>query len=308
MLRRLPPIVDPRVVAGPGGFEDAGAILVSDSLAIVQSVDFFPPPVDDPYDFGRIAAANALSDLYAMGAEPLCALAIAAFPRELAADIVAAVFRGGIDVCELAGAAVIGGHTIVDAEPKYGLAVTGTAHPHRLWRNDGGQAGDQLVLTKPLGTGVIANALRADAVAPVVLAAAVESMTTLNRDAAERLRPAAPHAVTDVSGFGLVGHAHELALNAGLAVEIDLGALPILPGALVLAAAGHLPGGSRRNLAAAEAYLERSATHDPLLLQLACDAQTSGGLLAAVPAGHRSGVGTVVGRLVAGSSGHVLVR
>ncbi len=295
------------MIAGPDGFEDAAVVRVSDDVAIVQSVDFFTPPVDDPYDFGRIAAANALSDIYAMGAVPLCALAVAGFPRGFDPVVIGEVFRGGIDVAGEAGIAVVGGHTIEDAEPKYGLVVTGTVHPDQVWRNAGGRAGDDLVLTKPLGTGVVANALRADAAAVSVMEAAVRSMTTLNRDAAAALRAAGPpHAVTDVSGFGLVGHLHELAAASGLAARIRLDALPLLDGVLDLARAGNIPGGSRRNRDAAAAFARFADGHDPLLAALACDAQTSGGLLAAVAPGS-DGPGVVIGVLEEGPAGLVLV-
>ena len=308
MLRRLPTISDPRVLAGPTGFEDAAVVRVSQTAAIVQSVDFFTPIVDDPYAFGRIAATNALSDLYAMGATPLCALAVAGFPRGFDPELIATVFRGGIDAASDAGIAVVGGHTIEDPEPKYGLVVTGTVDPERIWRNSGGQPGDALVLTKALGTGVIANALRHDVVDPQVLAGAIASMTTLNRDAAARLAGGGdPHAVTDVSGFGLLGHLHELALASGLAARIDLQALPLLDGALALTRAAHVPGGSRRNRDAADAYATFAPGHDRDLALLACDAQTSGGLLVALPTDRAARIGTVIGSLEQGRAGAITI-
>jgi selenide,water dikinase len=306
LLRTLPAVADPRVLAGPTNFEDAACVLVTDDLAIVQTVDFFTPIVDDPYDFGRIAATNALSDVYAMGGEPICALAVAGIPRGLDPAVATEIFRGGVDAAAAAGIAVVGGHTIEDPEPKYGLVATGVVRPDAIWRNSGGRPGDVLVLTKPLGTAVVANALRADAAPPEVLASAVASMTTLNRDAARALRDAGPpHAVTDVTGFGLVGHLHELALASGVAARLSLAALPLLPGVLELADLGHVPGGSRRNRAAADAYATFAEGHDRLLAALACDAQTSGGLLAAMPADP--GVGTVIGRLEQGPAGHVSI-
>jgi selenide,water dikinase len=304
VLRHLPPVSDARVLAGPTNFEDAACVLVSDDLAIVQTVDFFTPVVDDPYDFGRIAATNALSDVYAMGGEPLCALAIAGIPRDLDLAIAAEIFRGGVDVAAAAGIAVVGGHTIEDPEPKYGLVATGTIRPDRIWRNSGGRVGDSLVLTKPLGTAIVANALRADAAPADVLAAAVDSMTTLNRDAAHALRETGPpHAVTDVTGFGLLGHLHELALASGLAARIHLDQLPLLPGVRALAEQGFVPGGSRRNRAAADAYAVFRAGHDPTLAAIACDAQTSGGLLAAVA--RDPGIGTIIGTLEPGPPGTI---
>jgi selenide, water dikinase len=306
LLRGLPAVTDPRVLTGPANFEDAACVLVSDDVAVVLTVDFFTPIVDDPYDFGRIAATNALSDVYAMGGDPICALAIAGIPRGMDVSIPNEIFRGGADVAAAAGIAVVGGHTIEDPEPKYGLVATGVVRPDAIWRNGGGREGDVLVLTKPLGTAVVANALQADAAEPDVLAAAVASMTTLNRDAARALRQAGPpNAVTDVTGFGLVGHLHELALASGLAARISLDALPLLPGVRTLAELGHVPGGSRRNRAAADAYATFAEGHDPFLAALACDAQTSGGLLAAMPSD--AGVGTVIGRLEQGPAGHVWV-
>jgi selenide, water dikinase len=309
LLRDLPPVTDPRVLAGTTGFEDGAVVEIAAGVGLVQTVDFFTPPVDDPFEFGRIAATNAISDVYAMGGEPLCALAIAGFPRELDPSVISAIFAGGVAAAREAGIAVVGGHTIVDPEPKYGLVVSGTVATDAIWRNAGGQAGDLLVLTKALGTGVVANALRADAAPPEALAAAIGSMTTLNRDAARALRAAGPpHAVTDVTGFGLVGHLHEMAEASGLTAELDLADLPVLPGVLELAAAGYVPGGSRRNREAADAYAEFAPGHDPLLAAIACDAQTSGGLLAAVAPGGAPGVGTVIGRLREGHSGRVLVK
>ncbi len=190
VLQGLPVVTDARVLAGTTGFDDAAVVSITGDIALVQTVDFFTPLVDDPFDFGRIAATNAISDVYAMGGEPLCALAIAGFPRDLDPDTVRAVFAGGAAAASEAGIAIVGGHTIVDPEPKYGLVVSGTVRPDAIWRNAGGQAGDVLVLTKALGTGVVANALRADAVPADVLAAAVASMTTLNREGARALRAA----------------------------------------------------------------------------------------------------------------------
>jgi selenide, water dikinase len=283
-------------------------VRLRDDLALVQTVDFFTPIVDDPYDFGRIAATNALSDVYAMGGVPLSALAIAGFPRGFDLDIIVAVMRGGVDAAASAGIAVAGGHTIEDPEPKYGLVVTGTVHPDAIWRNSGGQDGDALVLTKPLGTGIIANALRADAAPDAVLRGAVASMITLNAAAADRLRVTGPpHAVTDVSGFGLLGHLHELALASGFAARITLDALPILDGARELAEAGHQPGGSRKNRLAADEYTTFADQHDTWLAAVACDAQTSGGLLAALPKPVSAEAGWVIGRLEQGPAGRILV-
>jgi selenide,water dikinase len=308
VLRGLPAVTDPRVLAGTTGFDDGAVIRLTDDLALVQTVDFFTPLVDDPYDFGRIAATNAISDVYAMGGEPLCALAIAGFPRDLDPATITAVFAGGVAAAQEAGIAIVGGHTIVDPEPKYGLVVSGTVRPEAIWRNAGGRDGDVLVLTKALGTGIVANALRSDAAPADVLAAAVASMTTLNREGARALRAAGePHAVTDVTGFGLVGHLHELAEASGLEAHLRLRDLPVLPGVLDLARAGHVPGGSRRNRDAADAYATFADGHDELLAAIACDAQTSGGLLAAVSPSAVPSMGTAIGHLGEGRAGHVLV-
>ena len=319
VLRDLPAVHDPDVLAGHEGNEDAAAVRLAPGLAVVQSVDFFTPVVDDPATFGRIAAANALSDLYAMGARPVFALALAAWPRSLDLGLLAEIVQGGAAKAAEAGCAIVGGHTIDDPEPKYGLAVTGVADPDALWRNKGGRAGDALVLTKRLGTGVVATAIKADAAPGQAVDAALESMQRLNADAAEAVRVAGPHAVTDVTGFGLVGHAHELAAASGLQVRLNHAALPWLTGARELAEAGHISGGTRRNLGDAEAY----ATFDPGLAELdrllGCDAQTSGGLLVAVAPERLQilidgliardvSAAAVVGELQEGPSGSVLVQ
>jgi selenide,water dikinase len=308
VLRHLPQVTDPRVLAGSEGFEDAGVVRVTDDLALVQTVDFFTPVVDEPRDFGRIAAANAISDVYAMGGEPLSALAIAGYPSGLDADLIGEIFAGGAATAAEAGIAIVGGHTVLAPEPFYGLVVTGTVHPERIWRNSGARAGDVLVLTKPLGSGVVANALRHDAAPPDVLAAAVETMAALNRDAARRARDAGgPHAATDVTGFGLLGHAREMAEGAGLQLRLRLADLPLIAGAAELVSAGHVPGGSRNNRAAADAFATFAPGHDEVRAALACDAQTSGGLLLALPASRAAGIGTVIGDVREGPAGTLLV-
>jgi selenide,water dikinase len=300
---------DPRVLVGNETLDDAACFAVSDDgTAIVQTVDFFTPIVDDPETFGRIAATNAISDIYAMGGTPLFALALGGFPAELSGDVVAAILRGGQDAAAGAGIAILGGHTIVAPEPIYGLTVTGTVQADAVWRNSGARDGDVLVLTKSIGTGVIANALQAGNAPDGAIEAAVASMTTLNRDAALALRALGPHAVTDVTGFGLVGHAHELAAASGVEVELDSAALPLLPYALELVRQGRVPGGSRRNREAADAYASFDATIEPALALLACDAQTSGGLLAALPEDRAHGIGTIVGRVRSGIAGRVVLR
>jgi selenide,water dikinase len=296
---------DGRILVGNDTLDDAAVVMLSDEQAIVQTVDVFTPIVDDAYDYGRIAAANAISDVFAMGARPLFALAIGGFPDDLPGREVSDILRGGADMANAAGAPILGGHTITSAEPLYGLAVTGLVDPARVWRNAGARIGDALVLTKALGTGVVANALRNDAVDDDVLAAAVASMTTLNGVAADLLRGLDPHAVTDVTGFGLLGHLRELCAASGVHARVSSGALPLLPGAEALARAGLVPGGSRRNRAAAEAYVVVEPGVDPVLAALAADAQTSGGLLAAVAPQHAAAVGWVIGEIVAGEAGRI---
>src|SRR6476646_6925239 len=205
VLAGLPRVESAQLIVGHEGLDDAAVWQISDELAVVQTIDFFTPLVDDPYTFGRIAATNAFSDIYAMGARPAFALNVVAFPKTLPMQLLGEILRGGADVAAAAGAVVAGGHSIDDPEPKYGMAVTGFAHPDRIWTNTGAHAGDVVVLTKPLGTGIVTTAVKRGAPDPRVVQAAVDSMTTLNRDAAALVAKALPHAVTDVTGFGLVG-------------------------------------------------------------------------------------------------------
>jgi selenide,water dikinase len=309
VLAGLPRFEAEQLVVGHEHLDDAAVWRVNDLLAVVQTIDFFTPLVDDPYDFGRIAATNAFSDIYAMGGTPAFALNVVAFPKALPMELLGEILRGGADVARSAGAVVAGGHSIDDPEPKYGMTVTGFVDPGRVWTNAGARAGDLLVLTKRIGTGIVTTAVKRGRPDPAVVAEAVASMTTLNRDAADTLRPAAPHAVTDVTGFGLVGHAREMAAGAGLRVELELGAVGVLPGARELAAEGFVPGGSRTNLELAAAYAEFDDGIGEIDRLLACDAQTSGGLLAALPAERAEGLPwPVVGRLVEGPAGTVLVH
>lgn len=283
VLRELPKIADPNVLVGTATADDAGVYRLTDEIALVQSVDFFTPIVDDPRDYGRIAAANALSDIYAMGARPVSALAIGAFPENMDAKIIGAILAGGAEKAREAGIEIIGGHTIKDDEPKYGLAVTGVAHPDRIWRNDTGKPGDALVLTKPIGTGILTTARRSDAIDDFALRPAIESMLTLNRQAAEIAAAFDVNAATDVTGFGLIGHLSEMTAG-GAGAEISAQAVTFFDGVEALAAADVVPGGTRTNLTLA---LERGVQFAPGIsaaMQLAlCDAQTSGGLLLAVP-------------------------
>ncbi len=275
---------DPNLLLGVT--DDAGVYRLDATTALVQTVDFFTPIVDDPYFFGRIAAVNALSDVYAMGARPLTALNLVAFPQGQYLDMLQAILQGGLDAIREAGAVLVGGHTIDDAEPKYGMAVTGLAHPDRIWTKAGARPGDDLYLTKPVGTGVISRGIK-DAVAPeAVIAEATRSMARLNRDAAEAARACGgPDAVTDVTGFGLLGHAWEMARESGVALHIEAAAVPVLPGARELAAAGVVPGGSHANRAFVEPHL-RAEGVDPVTLTLLADAVTAGGLLLALDPGR----------------------
>ena len=305
----LPRPTDPRVLVATDTADDAGVVKLTDELAIVQTADFFTPIVDDPYAFGRIAATNALSDIYAMGAAPVSALNLVAFPLEtLGPDVLAEILRGGADAVAAAGASVVGGHSIDDPEPKYGLAVTGTVHPDRVLRNSGGRAGDTLVLTKPLGAGAVATAIKRGLADDGLVARAIEVMTTLNARGAEQARAAGAHALTDVTGFGLLGHLHELAEASGLAAELDAAAVPAIAGVLeLLEGEQALAGGSRRNRADAERFTSWDVAVPEPRRRLLCDAMTSGGLLAAVPAGAVMD-GWVIGRLAAGEAGKVKVH
>jgi selenide,water dikinase len=273
----------PDVLVGFAGSDDAGVYRLSDELALVQTVDFFTPIVDDPFDFGRIAATNALSDVYAMGGRPITALNLVAFPVEtLGHDVLREILAGGAAVCEAAEVAIVGGHSIDDPEPKYGLAVSGTVHPDRVLTNAGGRAGDALVLTKPLGAGAITTALKRGLEAP--LQEAVDVMTTLNRDAAAAALAAGAHALTDVTGFGLLGHLHRMLRASGMTAEVWADQVPLLPGAAELAAAGFISGGTNANMSYLSAVADIDPETDPVTAVLLHDAQTSGGLLIAVPA------------------------
>ncbi|MGN6373609.1 MAG: selenide, water dikinase SelD [Solirubrobacteraceae bacterium] len=311
IVRGLPAAGDERVLVGSATGDDAGVFRIDEQRALVQSVDFFTPLVDDPYDFGRIAAANALSDIYAMGATPLTALNLVAFPlRQLGGETLRAILRGGLDVATQAGVAILGGHSIDDAEPKYGMAVTGVVDPERVVTNAGGQPGDALVLTKPLGTGAIVAAAKRGVREPALLSRAVATMVTLNAGAAAAALQAGVHAMTDVTGFGLLGHLHNLCRESGLSAELRAADVPALGGVRELLQSGEgASGGSRRNAEWAESFASFDEEVQEWQRRLVCDPTTSGGLLVALPA---SGVerlpGVVVGELVEGPAGSVCVR
>jgi selenide,water dikinase len=310
VLTGLPAPDDPRVLVSAATADDAGVVRLTDELAIVQTADFFTPIVDDPYAFGRIAAANALSDVYAMGGTPVSALNLVAYPlTTLGPDVLREILRGGADAVAQAGAAIVGGHSIDDPEPKYGLAVTGTVHPDAVLTNAGGRPGDALVLTKPLGAGTVATALKRGLASGELVARGVEVMGALNAVAAAQARAAGAHALTDVTGFGLLGHLHELAEASGLAARVEAAAIPAIDGVLeLLETDDALAGGSKRNRADAERFTTWADGVPEPRRRLACDAMTSGGLLAAV-APERAGdiEGWLVGALVPGEPGTITV-
>ena len=274
----------PALLVGLSGADDAAVYRLNDQQAIVSTVDFFPPVVDEPYAFGAIAAANALSDVYAMGGEPLFAINLAAFPENLELAILSEILRGGADKVREAGAVIAGGHTVTDKEPKYGLAVTGVIDPKRIVTKGGAQPGDVLILTKPLGTGVITTALKREQAELGEVKAAVQSMTRLSRAAAQAAQTVGVHAMTDVTGYSLVGHAHEMAHLSNADFTIAFESLPWLPGARRCAELGAIPGGTARNLDYFSQWTIFAKSIDDTGRLLCYDPQTSGGLLIAVAA------------------------
>src|SRR5262245_49296882 len=285
VLATLPRPTHPDLLVGTSTADDAGVFRLTPELALVQTVDFFTPIVDDAFQFGAIAAANALSDVYAMGGEPRTALNIACFPQSgVPLEILTDILRGGLAKASEAGVVVVGGHTVIDEEIKFGMAVTGFVHPERILRNVGARPGDALLLTKPLGTGIVTTALKRGAGTPAEQAAAIDGMMALNAAAAGVLRALEVHACTDVTGFALLGHAYEMAHGSGVRLVFDAERLPLLPGVRALAAAGHLTGGCRRNREWLAGAVEIDAAVPADLAEVAWDPQTSGGLLVAVPA------------------------
>jgi selenide,water dikinase len=320
VLRHVPTLTDPRVLVDASTRDDAAVYRLAPDRALVATVDFFTPIVDDPYDFGRIAAANAFSDVYAMGATPLLALNLVGWPRgKLPLDMLGEVLRGGQDIAQAAGAFVLGGHSVDDPEPKYGMVAIGEAHPDRIVTLARARPGDVLVLTKPIGTGVLTTALKRDLLTAGDLAPAVASMTTLNAGAARAMLAVGVHAATDVTGFGLLGHLHNMLAASGMAGEIDAAAVPLFPGAAELAARGAVPGGTERNREALAAHVTFAPAVPEATRVLLCDAQTSGGLLLAVPADRadaliaalkREGTPAAarIGRVTTGTRGAITVR
>jgi selenide,water dikinase len=322
-LSELAPAHHADLLVGIEGSDDAGVFRLTPDLALVQTVDFFTPIVDEAFDWGRIAAANALSDVYAMGGRPLTALQIVAWPSgDLPIELLGDVLRGGSAVLEEAGCALAGGHTVDDPEPKYGLAVTGVVHPDHVITNGGGRPGDVLVLTKPIGTGLIATAIKRGVASSAQRDAAVASMATLNAGAARAMGRVGVRGATDVTGYGLLGHLGEMLRAGRVSAELELAAVPLLPGVRELAGAGVVAGGSRRNLATVSRFTDFGDLDEVDRIVLA-DAQTSGGLLAAVDPplekaflqalAEEGAPGAVIGRLTArqfseGPSGRVVVR
>jgi selenide, water dikinase len=310
LLAEFPEPADGALLVGNRTADDAAVYRVSEELALVSTADFFTPIVDDPYDFGRIAAANALSDVYAMGGTPAVALNLVAWPLEaLGGELLRAVLRGAADIAAEAGVVIAGGHSIDDPEPKFGLAVTGTVHPDRVVRNSTARPGDELFLTKPVGGGVAATAVKRG-IAPAGLEErSTRVMSALNRDAAAAARAADASAMTDVTGFGLLGHLHELAEASGVAAELHAEAVPAIDGVMDLLADDEPPiaGGTRRNRDWVEPHVSWSDAVPNARRWLLCDAMTSGGLLIAAPPGSDA-PGTPIGRMLGGMSGTIAVR
>jgi selenide,water dikinase len=319
LLGMLPPITDPNVIVGSSTADDAAVYKLSDELALVLTTDFFTPIVDAPRDFGRVAAANSLSDVYAMGGKPTAALSIVGFPDSLPATVLGEILAGASEIAAAAGIPIVGGHTIKSEEPIFGLAVVGTIHPGRVLSNAGAKPGDALILTKPLGLGIISTAAKNDQDAKGAIADAIRVMTTLNRAAAEVLTRFEVHALTDITGFGLLGHLRNVTAASGVTAEVWADAVPVIPAAREYVAAGIAPGGTRANLKFLNDWVDWAPEITPEEQLLLSDAQTSGGLLAAVPAAQADEVakaltaaGTlaaaVVGRIVGPGTGRITVR
>nr|WP_281280576.1 selenide, water dikinase SelD [Salibacterium salarium] len=284
VLRHLPKREkDPNLLVGMDTSDDGGVYKLTDDIALVQSVDYFTPIVDDAYMFGQIAAANALSDIYAMGGKPTTVLNIVGFPiKELPDEILAGMMKGSSDKVHEAEATIVGGHSIDDQEPKYGLAATGIVHPENVWANKGAVEGDVLVLTKPLGVGIMTTAIKQNALTTEQIGAVTSVMAELNKTAAESLASYQPHAVTDVTGFGLLGHGFEMAEASNVTFTFDSEKIPVLDGARTLAEEGIIPGGSKANASYLAGSIKRDSNVTELTEKILCDAITSGGLLVAM--------------------------
>ena len=319
VIRSLPPTVpNPDLLVGLDTSDDAGVYRLNDDLALVQTVDFFTPIVDDPYAFGQIAAANALSDIYAMGGKPLTVLNIVAFPiSTLDKSILADILRGAGDKVQEAGATLVGGHSIDDKEPKFGLAVTGLVHPDKVRTNAGAKPGDKLILTKPIGVGIMTTSIKKDQLSAEETKRVTEVMSTLNKTAAEVMEPYDVHACTDVTGFGLMGHALEMAKGSGTGITIFQSRVPVLPRVRELAEQGFVPGGTKNNFAHVEANITFPDSLDQIGRYILCDAVTSGGLLISVNPDQseqlldelqKAGVeASLIGEVTAENAGHIVV-
>jgi selenide,water dikinase len=319
VLRHLVPVDDPRALVDATTGDDAAVYRLSEDRALVVTADFFTPIVDDAVDFGRIAAANALSDLYAMGARPLFGLNLVGFPRRLLhTGLLERILEGGGEKCREAGIPILGGHTIDDPEPKFGMVAVGEVRPDELITNAAAEPGDVLVLTKPLGSGVVATAIKADDVPASVVEGDIQVMSALNRHASEVMMAHGVRCATDVTGFGLLGHLRSLLRASGRSARIDASAVPLMGGALELAARGHVPGGSKRNREDLEADLSWDSEVPSVLRILLCDAQTSGGLLICCPEdrvhplvrdlGDGAPWSAVIGAVQDGPHGHITIE
>ena len=314
-MESLPLETDPNLLVGRETSDDAGVYRLTADVALVQTIDFITPVVNDPYDFGRIAAANALSDVYAMGGRPLTAMNVVCFPiRTMDKAVLREILRGGLEKIHEAGAVLAGGHSVEDPEIKYGLSVTGLVHPDRILTNAGVQPGDALILTKPLGTGVLATAIKAGLLSEAAEKRAMETMATLNKTAAEIMSAYPVHACTDITGFGLLGHTLEMATASRVSIAIDVEKVPLLPEVLDSVQMGLVPAGSFSNRNYCASTIRQLRPIDPLMLDLVADAQTSGGLLISLPeesaprlvnALRRGGVAdaAVIGRATTASKG-----
>jgi selenide,water dikinase len=320
VLGHLPKTVDERVLVGLETSDDAGVIRMDEERALIQTLDFFTPIVDDPYEYGQVAAANSLSDVYAMGGVPLTAMNIVCYPmKEMPLETLVEILRGGSDKVRESGAVLLGGHTVNDPEIKYGLSVTGTARPRDITANKGARPGDALVLTKALGTGIVTTALKAGEAASEEIAAVTRSMSTLNAAASRAMVRVGPHAATDITGFGLLGHLFEMLCASGVAAQVDVASLPVLPGALEHAARGVYTGGGRANAEYLAAHVRIAPAVSEPMRALLFDPQTSGGLLISVGPERTARlleeleaegvkVRAVIGAITAGESGTIAVR
>ena len=300
--------------------DDAGVYRLSDDLAIIQTVDFITPIVDDPYTFGQIAAANSLSDVYAMGGTPITAMNVVCFPvKSQEISVLNEILRGGLDKMKEAGVALVGGHSVSDEELKYGLSVTGVINPSQILRRNSPRLGDSIILTKPIGTGIVATALKGGAADAKAIEPAVRSMTTLNRDAAELMRTADVHACTDVTGFSLIGHSYGMIANSKIGMEINISAIPVLAAAREFATMGFVPGGTRRNMEYYRSHIKQDCEISDETRDILFDPQTSGGLLMAIPPDKAEGLlkklrssgikeAAIIGQIVDKPKGKIILR